>query len=144
MRELNPAIPRRSGDAGFTLLECIVALLLISLIATSLMSSMGLALGATSAAENHTGLVNRAVAELEILNSLPFGDTRLVAGGALDASVTEYSIDPLPENPAGYLRWQVVDERPGLKRLRLVAGEQIPGRSEPREIILETFRIETE
>lgn len=141
--------PRRATlrpDAvdGFTLLESVVAILLVGIVASSLMSSLGVAMGATTSAEDHTALTNRAVAQLEILNSMPFDDPGLTPGGALDSSQTGYSIDPLPENPNGYLRWQVVDEGPGVKRLALVVGEQRPGRPRPREIALETFRIETE
>ena len=128
-------------EAGFSLLEVLVATSLAGFIALGVVSMMAFAVSATDAARATTDLTVVAIDQMEGLNSLPFTDTRLNAGGSLDASAEGYSVDPVDGAPNAYLRWSITDESFSLKRITLVAGDRAAANGQGREITFETYRI---
>lgn len=131
---------RALEDPGFTLLEVVVSTVLAGLIAVSIAPMVLLAMQTTSVAEEITELTALAYDELEVLTALPFEDTGLAAGGALDRSVADYSIDPIPGADDYYLRWRVTDESPIMKRISIVVGSYDDDGTSRREVLVETFR----
>ena len=88
-----------------------------------------------------TDLTVLAIDQLEFLNALPFSDSRLAAGGDLDANATGYSITSAGGDPDAYLRWRVVDTTFALKQISLVVGTSGPAPGDGREVFFQTYRI---
>jgi len=131
----------RGREQGFSLLEVLVATSLAGFIALGVVSMMAFAVRATDSARSTTDLTVVAVDQMEALNSLPFSDNRLNAGGSTEVSADGYSVDPVDGAPEVFLRWSITDESFSLKRITLVAGDRAAVNGEGREITFETFRI---
>lgn len=132
---------RAPSSTGFSLIEALVATAVTGMVTLGIASMMGLAVSATGASQEITELTVVAVDQLETLNSLPFSDARLTAGGSLTTSADGYSIDPLEGTDDGYLRWEIADESFSLKRITVVVGLRDPELGNDRELAFETFRI---
>lgn len=113
-------------------------------VAMGVVSMLGLAVASSGTSQEITELTALGVDRLEFLKSLPFTDTRLLAGGSLSSSYGGYSVDLGEGNSRTYVRWQITDESFSLKRLRVVAGWRNSNVSGAREITLETYKILTQ
>jgi len=103
---------------------------------------MLMAVQTSAVAQESTELTAIGSQRLEGLRALPFADAQLAAGGSIVASSAGYSLDPYMGDADRYIRWQVVDENAGRKRLTLVVGVRISVWGPPREILMETFRTD--
>jgi type II secretory pathway pseudopilin PulG len=116
----------RRGERGSSLLEVIVALMLIAMGALSIAPLFVSSMDANSAAGDIGSLSSAATARMEALRSEDYYD--LVAGGSLTTEVSGYSD---VSNPAYVVRWEIVDGggpagsktlRVGALALRAAAG----------------------
>ena len=130
--------------AGFSIVEALVASMIAGFVAMGVVSMLGLAVASSGTSQEITELTALGVDRLEFLKSLPFTDTRLLAGGSLSSSYGGYSVDLGEGNSRTYVRWQITDESFSLKRLRVVAGWRNSNVSGAREITLETYKILTQ
>ena len=128
------------ATAGFTLLEALVATALAGFLAMGIVSMMTFAVSAVEVSQEITDLTAVAVDQLEFLNSLPFSDTALQAGGNLQSNDAGYSVDPVNGAPGVYLRWQVTDNTFWLKHIVVMAADS-NARGAERQVVIETFRI---
>lgn len=129
-----------STERGFSLLEAIVATGLAGMIAMGVVTMMAFSINAGGVSEEMTELTAVAVDQLEVLNSLSFSGDALRQGGSLTDSERDYSVDPVPGAPNVFLRWQIEDVSPTLKRINLVAGYRA-GTMGSRQVEMETFRV---
>jgi len=132
----------RRNVAGFSLIEVLVATFLVGLISLAVAPLMLMAVQTSAVAQESTELTAIGSQRLEGLRALPFADAQLAAGGSIVASSAGYSLDPYMGDADRYIRWQVVDENAGRKRLTLVVGVRISVWGPPREILMETFRTD--
>ena len=137
--EAAPALQRAQG---MSLLELLVAMVLLSLVALAVTPMLMLGMLTSSVAQEATELSVAASDRLEFLAALPFDDPALLAGGDIDASLTGYSADPYNGDSGRYVRWSVSDESAILKRIALVAGERNSVFGPTREVRIETFRAD--
>ena len=125
-----------------SLLELVIAMMLLSFVALAITPMLMMGALTSSAAQDATELSVAASDRLEYLAALPFDDPALVAGGGTGSSVSGYSEDPYAGDSDRYVRWQVVDESAILKRIVLVAGERNSVVGPTREVRVETFRAD--
>lgn len=131
------------GSEGFSLLEVLVASLLLGLAAMSYGTLMLTAAATQERSWEHTTLSATAVERMEGLLQLPFDDDAWQAGGSLTSSAPGYSLEPIPVNadPNGYLRWKITDESVLMKRITVLAGHPNRSATGVRELQVETFRL---
>jgi hypothetical protein len=79
---------------------------------------------------------------MEMLRALPFADAQLAAGGSVTSSQAGYSVDPVAGDANRYIRWEITDDNPGRKLIRLVVGVRRSIWGPPREITLETYHTD--
>jgi len=132
----------RQVDAGFTLVEVLVATGLVGIVALAIAPLMLMAVQTSAVAQEATELTAAGAEQMEILRALPFADAQLVAGGSIVSSDAGYSIDPAGGDANRYIRWQITDDNPSRKLIRLVVGVREAIWGPPREITLETFRTD--
>lgn len=130
----------RAGEAGFTLIEVLVATGLVGLVALAIAPLMLMAVQTSAVAQESTELTAIGAERMEVLRSLPFDDPALLAGGDIDNSAAGYSIDPFNGDANRYVRWEIVDETPSRKHLTMVVGVRESVWGPPREVRLETYR----
>ncbi|NKB89899.1 MAG: prepilin-type N-terminal cleavage/methylation domain-containing protein [Acidobacteria bacterium] len=136
-----PSSAHAAGD-GMSLLELVVAMMLLSFLALAITPMLMMGALTSSAAQDATELSVAASDRLEYLAALPFDDPALAAGGGVATSVTGYSEDPHGGDADRYVRWEVADESAILKRIILVAGERNSVVGPTREVRVETFRAD--
>jgi prepilin-type N-terminal cleavage/methylation domain-containing protein len=103
---------------GFTFIEVLVGLALVSFLGAGLAGMMVQALAAKGRADRTAAMTALAVEKLELLKSLPAGDDALSAGRHEDAS-------PCGISPLSFRRmWTVVDAAAGMKRVEIVVAPQ--------------------
>lgn len=73
-----------AGQKGFTIIEAMVAIVILSIGILAVAAMQGRAIGASGAAFERTGANGVALSVLETLKSLPFDNANLVATGSLD------------------------------------------------------------
>jgi type II secretory pathway pseudopilin PulG len=129
----------RQKDPGFTLIEVLVA---TGLVALAIAPLMLMAVQTSAIAQEATELTAMGAEQMEILRALPFNDAQLVAGGSVTTSQAGYSIDPFNGDANRYIRWQISDDNPSRKLIRLVVGVRQSIWGPPREITLETYRTD--
>ena len=131
-----------SGERGFTLLEILVAVTLLSVVVLAV-APMFLMAAERTAAGADMGLVGAlAVENMELLRVQPLDD--LDAGGSLVTDTTVSGTPYFDASEPGYIvRWQVVDNATpaGGKRLtvRALALRQASG--PPKEVTLSSLRV---
>jgi Tfp pilus assembly protein PilV len=105
-------------EAGTSLLEVVVALLLIALGTLAVVPMFVSAKGVNASGADISSLSAKATAQMESLRAEPFH--HIVAGGSLTSDVAGYSDTSDPEV---VVRWQVVDGGgpAGTKTIRLLA-----------------------
>jgi len=131
-----------ASERGFTLVEVLVATFLVGLISLAVAPLLLMAVQTSAVAQEVTELTANGSQQLEILRGLAFADAQLAAGGSTAVSSAGYSLDPYMGDPDRYVRWQIVDENPGRKRITIVVGVQKSIWGPPREIQMETFRTD--
>ncbi|MFQ5743630.1 MAG: prepilin-type N-terminal cleavage/methylation domain-containing protein, partial [Acidobacteriota bacterium] len=136
----SPSGPRRA--AGFTLVEVLVATGLVGMVALAVAPLMLMAVQTSAVAQESTELTALGAERMEILRALPFADPQLAGGGSLTSSAAGYSVDPVNGDANRYIRWQITDENPSRKHVRLVTGVRDSIWGPPREVTLETFRTD--
>ena len=142
MRTNRNAFRELHDERGFTLIEVLVSGFLVGLVALAVAPMMLMAVQTSAVAQEATELTVIGSQQLEILRALRFNDANLSAGGDTAATVAGYSIDPYLGDANRYVRWQIVDENPGRKRIALVVGIRNSIWGPPREITMETFRTD--
>ncbi|MGD8331060.1 MAG: type II secretion system protein [Acidobacteriota bacterium] len=129
-------------QAGFTLIEVLVATGLVGLVALAVAPLMLMAVQTSAVAQEATDLISVGSEQIEILRALPFTDARLAAGGSITSSVDDYSLDPLDGDANRYIRWRITDENGSRKHIELAAGIRNSVWGPPREVTLETYRTD--
>ena len=140
-RRGNPSRDERR-QAGFTLLEVLVATGLVGLVALAVAPLMLMAVQTSAVAQESSELTTTGSERMEILRAFPFTDPALAAGGSLTSSDAGYSLDPLNGDANRYIRWRITDESASRKRIELVAGIRKSVWGPPREVSLETYRTD--
>jgi hypothetical protein len=115
------AAPRRTDEAGFTLVEALIAIVVLVFGLVAITNLMIVAASSNSAGNQSSAATALASQELERLKSLPFTDAQLAPGGNLDGDVAGYFRDGDPASGADYdpnmrvegvgpfkVRWQIV------------------------------------
>ena len=113
---------RTRRDKGFTLVEVVIALSILSIGLLAIASMQILAIHVNSTANNMTEGTTWAQDKLEELLALPFTDSDLVDSNATVGTGTPYT-EPNPPN--GYvITWNVDDDNPvaNVKRLTVTAS----------------------
>ncbi len=125
--------------------------MLVGLLSMPIAMMQLLAIETSEAAQELTELTVAGIDWLEHLNSLPFEDPLLNAGGSLTQSAPGYSRDPLLDAggsltqraPGRYMRWRIVDESLITKRITLIVGVRDSIAGSTRETTFETYRLST-
>ena len=109
---------RLSGEAGFTLVEALCAMVILSVGLIAVTNLLLVASTSNTTANQSTGATTLAAEQLEVLKALPFADANAIpnaaldAGGDLDADQAGFFTDPPAEIPGvGQIRvrWKIVD-----------------------------------
>ena len=112
-------------EHGFSIVEALVAIAILSLVATALGQTVGFGLAANQSADDMTHATVLAADKLEELRA---GDYfLLVSGGSLDDGIDGYSDAPDVNgdgNPDFLRRWQIADQ-PGGKLIQVWASSQL-------------------
>jgi type II secretory pathway pseudopilin PulG len=136
----SPAGDRRV--AGFSLIETLVALLLLQAALLAFVPMFVLATRTTATAADMGTIGAAAVARMEQLRDIDF--VNLTAGGSLTTDTAGYFDD---SDPAFVVRWQVTDDAtpPRVKTLqvRVVATRDVVS-GPPREVTLSGIAAEEE
>jgi prepilin-type N-terminal cleavage/methylation domain-containing protein len=132
----------RDREAGFTLLEILIATALVGLVALAIAPLMLMAVQTSAVAQQTSELTASASERIETLRALPFTHPDLAAGGSLTSTVTGYALDPLNGDANRYIRWQVTDVSASRKHIELVSGVRTSVWGPPREVALETYRAD--
>lgn len=114
-------------DAGFTLIESLVAIFILTLVALSLGQVVGMGMLQNRTAEDLTQATALATAKLEELRSGAYA--ALVAGGSLDADAEGYfdAPDPNADGVTDFVRrWRITDQ-PGGKLIQVRSVSNISG-----------------
>ena len=104
--------PRSSGEAGFTIIEALIAMVILVFGLVAITNLLIVGASSNSAANLSTAATARASEQLEVLKATPF--TNLTVGGDVTADATGYfrddTTDPLAPNvPLVPIktRWQI-------------------------------------
>ena len=106
---------RRGGEAGFTLIEALCAMVILVFGLIAIANLLLVASTSNTTANVSTAATTLAAQQLEVLKAIPFNSDPngwLVAGGDLDTDQGIYFVNPPPEVPGvGQIsvRWKVVD-----------------------------------
>ena len=136
-RTTDPARARARGERGFSLIEVLVALFVISLGVLAAAPMFIYAMKGNAAGADFGSVGAIAVERMEILRSRTFGS--LTAGGNLTTSVTNYSDLTDPEY---IVRWRIEDNASPATRktitVRAIAVRRVVGQR--KEITVTTLR----
>lgn len=91
----------RSGEAGFTLVEALVAIVVLVFGLIAVTNLMLVAATSNSVANQSTGATASASERMEILRNLQFPALVAAAGGSLDPAFNPLDAATLPCNPLG-------------------------------------------
>lgn len=105
------AATARGQQDGFTLVEALVTLFLLTLIALSMGQLVGVGMMSNEAAEDLTVATTLSTAKIEQLRNTDY--VELIAGGSLDSDQATY-FDRVDDNDDGAndysRRWQITDQ----------------------------------
>jgi prepilin-type N-terminal cleavage/methylation domain-containing protein len=116
-----PAATARSRQAGFTLVEALTAIVILSFGLMAVTNLMVVAASSNSVANQSTAAADMAARAMESLKLRPWNDALLAAGGGLTSCVTNYcQIDDIPGVGRIETRWEIqaVDVRTRFIRVR--------------------------
>jgi type II secretory pathway pseudopilin PulG len=119
-----PLRPRT--DAGFTLVEALVAIVILVFGLIAITNLMLVAASSNSVANQSTAAASIATQTLEELKMRPFGDPLLQAGGSLTsdqaAGGTNYYGDSMIDGVGTiHTRWQIVDVDTAVPPVKFIA-----------------------
>ncbi len=103
---------------GFTLIEVLVALSLVTFLIAGTGELISLSLLAKRKAEAHAGVIHHLTDKLESLRSLPFEDPELKAGQYEEEVATQGA------DPAFLVEWNIEDLSGGMKRIGIVVSSR--------------------
>ena len=128
---------RNSGECGTSLIEVLVALVLIAIGALGVVPMLVSSMNVSATAGDIGSLSAKATARLESLRAEDFYD--LTAGGSLTASVAGYSD---ASDPDGLVRWEIVNGGgpAGTKTIRVAAFALDPAAGLRKHVELTTLR----
>ena len=129
-------------QSGTSMIEVLIAMSLVSAVAVSVAPLLLLGVQVSAHSQDATDLLLAGSEQMELLRSLSLNDPALTAGGSLTSALSGYSIDPLPGNADHYIRWEVTDLSPHLKKISLVVGSIKPLLGDQSTVLLETFRTD--
>jgi len=108
------------GEAGFTLIEALIAIVVLVFGLVAITNLMIVAASSNSAGNQGSAATTIASEQLELLKAIPFTDPRLNAGGNLDTNQAGYFRDSDPASGTDYdprmsvpgvgifrVRWQI-------------------------------------
>ena len=99
---------RTQSEAGFTLLEVVVAIAILTFGMLAVASMQSSAIQGNYTARIHTEAATWAQDRMEKLLALPYSDSLLTDTGTLDPE--QYVADPFSPSPAGYTIEYLVDD----------------------------------
>jgi type II secretory pathway pseudopilin PulG len=127
-------VNRAHGEAGTSLVEVLVAMLLLAIGAVAVVPLFVSSVRRNAASADASSLGAAATGRLELLRNAP--SYTLIAGGSLASNVTGYSDI---SDPAVVVRWEIVNGGgpAGVKTVRTIAiaSRQVYGRPEFVELV---------
>ena len=97
---------RRAGEGGFTLIEALIAMVILVVGLVAISQLMAVSAGSNSIANRGTAAAAAASQEMERLTTIPFGN--LLPGGNLDANATGFFREPdIPGAGTIRTRWSI-------------------------------------
>ena len=100
----------RRTEAGFTLIEALVAMVVLSFGLIAITNLMLVAASSNTVANQSTAAASVASQELDRLRALPYSNTLLASGGDLDNDVANYSnVTNVPGVGQIRTRWAIQD-----------------------------------
>jgi prepilin-type N-terminal cleavage/methylation domain-containing protein len=138
----NPRRPAAGAQAGFTLVEALIAMVILSFGLIAVTNLMLVAATSNTVANQGTAAASIASQQLEQLKALGFSDPGLTAGGDLEADAAGYAMDiPVPGVGNVHTRWLITDVDPTTKYL-VVRSEGTGALAGPRSRAeFTTFRV---
>jgi Tfp pilus assembly protein PilV len=109
-------------EAGFTLVEALVAIVILVFGLIAITNLMLVAASSNSVANQATAAATIAAQRLEQFKALPFGDPGLAAGGDVTTDVTGFVSNPddlVPGVGVIHTRWQIVTVDPQVLFIRI-------------------------
>lgn len=106
------------SSRGFTLIEVLVTLSLVTFLIAGTGELISLSLLAKKKAEAHAGVIHHLTDKLESLRSLPFEDPELRAGQY------EEEIAAQGADPAFLVEWNIEDLAGGMKRIGIFVSSR--------------------
>jgi Tfp pilus assembly protein PilV len=101
---------RRRGEEGFTLVEAMIAIIILMVGLVAVANLNLVAIGSNSLANQMTAASDVAADRLELLKDIPFDNAALNQGGSLDvydtANANRREVD-VPRVGAIYVAWQI-------------------------------------
>ena len=134
--------PGRRTSSGFSMVEVLVGMALVSFIAlsTAPLVVLGARVGTIS---REVGLqLTSGEAQMETLRTLAFSDPGLIAGGSITTSVAGYSIDDIDGDGKRFMRWKIEDISAHMKRIQVLSAAHASEYGPPREVFLEAYRTD--
>jgi len=116
------SMTNRSSESGFTLVEALVAIVILVFGLIAVTNLMVVAASSNSVANQGTAAATIAAQRLEQLKAIPFGDARLAAGGNVTADAAGFFSNPddmVPGVGQVHSRWQIVSPQPGVLFIRV-------------------------
>jgi len=120
---------------GFTLIEVLVTLSLVTLLVAGTGELISLSLLAKRKAEAHAGGIHHLTDKLEGLRSLPFDDPELRAG------LYEKEIAALGPVPAFLVEWNIEDLSGGMKRIGICVSSRGRTRATAKAVLLVSEKL---
>jgi type II secretory pathway pseudopilin PulG len=121
MRDTRNRRPARRGEAGFTLVEALTAIVILSFGLMAVTNLMVVAASSNSVANQSTAAADMAARALESLKVRPWNDALLAPGGGLGSCVNNYcEVTDIPGVGRVETRWQIesVDAQTRFIRVR--------------------------
>jgi type II secretory pathway pseudopilin PulG len=101
--------PTRRGEAGFTLVEALTAIVILSFGLMAVTNLLVVAASSNSVANQSTAAADMAARAMESLKLLPWNDPLLAVGGDVDSCVANYCrTDDIPGVGRIETRWEIL------------------------------------
>ena len=120
---------------GFTLIEVLVTLSLVTLLVAGTGELISLSLLAKRKAEAHAGVIHHLTDKLEGLRSLPFDNPELRAG------LYKEEIAALGPVPAFLVEWNIEDLSGGMKRIGICVSSRGRRRATAKAVLLVSEKL---
>jgi competence protein ComGC len=113
---------RAPSEAGFTLMEALIAMLILMVGLIAITNLMLVAASSNTAANQGTAAATIASQRLEQLKAVPFNDARLNPGGSVTSDVGGFFTSPddmVPGVGQIHTRWEIVAVDPQVRFIRV-------------------------